>query len=198
MSRCSKGPASCGFASKDACTGARSTGARYRSPTSSFMHITTSGARDSMRSWTTRGARAVQESEPVMNDSAPRVLVERLDPEALRRFMCPAPGARVTRAECDPRVGGKFLIVMNVGGQDLPHRGEYVEIERYTRMEFTWVSAHAGEGSRVTLRFAESPGGQTKLMLEHVGLADAEIRSRHHSGWSNILAELSALVGLVA
>ena len=164
-----------------------------------------------MRSWTTRGARAVQESEPVMNDSVPKVLVERLvpapprtvfeawlDPEALRHFMCPAPGARVTRAECDPRVGGKFLIVMNVGGQDLPHRGEYVEIERYTRMEFTWVSAHAGEGSRVTLRFAESPGGQTKLMLEHVGLADAEIRSRHHSGWSNILAELSAFVGLVA
>jgi uncharacterized protein YndB with AHSA1/START domain len=143
-----------------------------------------------------------------MIDSAAIVLVDRvipapprtvfeawLDPEALRRFMCPAPGTSVTRAECDPRVGGKFLVVMNVGGQDLPHRGEYLEIERYTRIVFTWLSAHAGEGSRVTLHFAESPGGQTKLTLEHVGLADAEIRTRHHSGWSSILAELSAVVG---
>jgi len=164
-----------------------------------------------MRSWTTRRARAVQESEPVMNDSVPKVLVERLvpapprkvfeawlDPAALRRFMCPAPGSRVTRAECDPRVGGKFLIVMNVGGQDPPHRGEYLEIKRYTRMVFTWLSAHAGEGSRVTLRFAQSPGGQTKVTLEHVGLADAEIRARHHDGWSNILEELAAFDGLVA
>ena len=160
-----------------------------------------------MRSWTTRSARAVQESEPDMNDSVPKVLVERLvpappkkvfeawlDPDALRRFMCPAPGSRVTRAECDPRVGGKFLVVMNVGGQDLPHRGEYLEIERYTRMVFTWLSAHAGEGSVVTLRFADSPGGQTKLTLEHVGLADAETRTRHHGGWSSILAELSAIL----
>jgi uncharacterized protein YndB with AHSA1/START domain len=86
---------------------------------------------------------------------------------------------------------------MNVGGQDLPHRGEYLEIERYTRMVFTWLSAHAGEGSRVTLHFAESPGGQTKVTLEHVGLAHAELRA-HHDGWSNILAELAAFDGLVA
>ena len=164
-----------------------------------------------MRSWTTRRAKVARESERVMNDSVPKVLVERLvpapprmvfeawlDPEALRHFMCPAPGTRVTHAECDARVGGKFLIVMNVGGQDLPHRGEYLEIERYTRMVFTWLSVAAGEGSRVTLRFAESPGGHTKLTLEHVGLPDAEQRERHHSGWSNILAELSAFDGLVA
>ncbi len=160
-----------------------------------------------MRSWTTRSARAVQKSEPVMTDSTPQVLVERivpasprtvfeawLDPKALRHFMCPAPGTRVTRAESDPRVGGKFLIVMNVGGEDLPHRGEYLEITRYTRMVFTWLSVHAGEGSRVTLRFAESPGGQTKVTLEHVGLPDAEVQA-HHEGWCNILKELAALLG---
>jgi uncharacterized protein YndB with AHSA1/START domain len=145
-----------------------------------------------------------------MSKSTPKVLVERiipapprtvfeawLDPAALRRFMCPAPGSRVTHAECDARVGGKFLIVMNVGGQDLPHRGEYLEIERYTRLVFTWRSAFAGEGSRVTLHFAESPSGRTKLTLEHVGLADAETRASHHDGWSNILKELSAFDRLV-
>ena len=143
-----------------------------------------------------------------MNDSAPEVVIERLipaapqvvfeawlDSDALQRFMCAGPGVRVTRAECDPRVGGKFLIVMNVEGHDLPHHGEYLEIERYKRIVFTWRSHLASEGSRVTLQFAEAPRGQTRLTLEHVGLADAEIRSKHHDGWSQILTELSGLSG---
>lgn len=79
-----------------------------------------------------------------MNDPTPSVTVQRvipaparavfeawLDPEALRRFMCPDPGVTVTRAECDAGVGGDFLILMHIGGKDLPHHGEYLEIERY-------------------------------------------------------------------
>ena len=141
-----------------------------------------------------------------MNDSAPSVVIERLIPappravfeawldrEALQRFMRGGPEVRVTRAECDPRVGGQFLIVMNVKGHELPHHGEYLEIERYVRIVFTWRSHLAGDGSRVTLTFAEAPRRQTRLTLEHVGLADAEIRSKHHGGWSHILTELSGL-----
>jgi uncharacterized protein YndB with AHSA1/START domain len=141
-----------------------------------------------------------------MNDPAPAVVIERLVPaprrvvfeawldrEALQRFMCGGSGVRVTRAECDPRVGGKFEIVMNLEGQDLPHHGEYLEIARYSRIVFTWRSHLAGEGSRVTLHFTDAPRGQTILKLEHVGLADAEIRTRHHEGWSHILTELSVL-----
>jgi len=164
-----------------------------------------------MPSLTTRGTKPAQKSESVMNDSTTTVFVERvvpaspqkvfeawLDPEALRRFMFPAPGASVSRAECDPRVGGKFLIVMNVGGHEMAHRGEYLEIKRYTRMVFTWNSPHAGEGSRVTLHFAESEGGETKLTLEHEGLADADARARHYGGWSHILDALSALEDFAA
>ena len=141
-----------------------------------------------------------------MNEPVPAVVIERLIPAtprvvfeawldraALQRFMCAGPGVRVTRAECDPRVGGKFLIVMNVEGHDLPHYGEYLEIERYSRIVFTWRSHLAGEGSRVTLTFADGPRGQTRLTLEHVGLADEEIRGKHHDGWSHIVTELSRL-----
>ena len=143
-----------------------------------------------------------------MNHQAPALVIERvipaaphtvfdawLDAAALQRFMCGGPGVRVTSAECDPRVGGRFLIVMNVGGQDLPHRGEYLEIRRHTRIVFTWLSHLAGEGSQVTLTFAEAPRRQTRLTLEHVGLASAEIRGMHDMGWSHILTELSALTG---
>lgn len=146
-----------------------------------------------------------------MNTTAPIVLIERiiplsprkafeawLDPAALRQFMCPAPGSTVGRVECDARVGGRFLIVMQVGGEDIPMRGEYLEIERYTRLAFTWRSVHAGEGSHVTLRFAPAPGGETKLTLEHVGLPDAERSAQHDSGWNHILTELTDLAGRAA
>jgi uncharacterized protein YndB with AHSA1/START domain len=141
-----------------------------------------------------------------MTAPAPTLLIEKLvpappqivfdawlDPEALRRFMCSPPGARVTRAEADPRVGGTFLIVMTFGDQDVPHRGEYLVIERHTRIAFTWLSKFAGEGSQVTLTFAEAADGQTKLTLEHVGLGDAENRARHHAGWHTILMQLAAM-----
>jgi uncharacterized protein YndB with AHSA1/START domain len=124
----------------------------------------------------------------------PRVVFDAwLDPEALQRFMCGGPGVSVTRVECDPRVGGKFLIVMNVEGHDVEHRGEYLEIERYERLAFTWRSLYAGERSRVNLQFAETRNGETRLTLEHVGLDDAEMRSKHHEGWSHILSELSTV-----
>ena len=121
----------------------------------------------------------------------PRVVFEAwLDARALQRFMCGGPGVRVTKVECDPRVGGQFLIVMNVGGQDISHQGEYLAIERYTSLSFTWLSPYAGEGSRVTLQFAPEAKGQTTLTLEHVGLAESE-RSKHHVGWSYILTNLT-------
>jgi uncharacterized protein YndB with AHSA1/START domain len=94
--------------------------------------------------------------------------------------------------ETDPRVGGRFFLVMTVGEKDIPHRGEYLEIERYTRLVFTWLSPYAGEGSRVTLQFAETETGETRLTLEHVGLVEAE-RKNHHTGWSHILTELAAM-----
>ena len=114
-----------------------------------------------------------------------------LDPEALRRFMCPAEGSSVSKVEVDPRVGGAFLILMQVGGQELPHQGRYLEIERHERLVFSWHSAVAGPNSRVTLTFADAADGQTLLSLEHVGLDGDEIRARHEAGWTHILGELS-------
>ena len=93
-------------------------------------------------------------------------------------------------ATLDPRPGGVFSVNMVAQHVNI---GEYLAIEPHTRIVFTWRSPTAGEGSRVTLRFADAPGGQTQLILEHEGLPDAEVRSDHHSGWSHILMELSAL-----
>lgn len=127
--------------------------------------------------------------------ASPRVVFEAwLDPEALRRFMCPAAGSQVARAEVDARVGGAFLIVMRFGDQDRPHRGEYLELERYRRLAFTWRSAHAGDGSHVVLQLEPVAGGaQTRLTLEQFGLPDDQITG-HEAGWTRILDALDAAV----
>ena len=118
-----------------------------------------------------------------------------LSPEAMKHFMCPAQGSSVSQVEVDPRVGGSFLIMMVVGGTAMPHRGEYLAIERYRRLAFTWRSHHAGEGSHVTLDFEELGLDQTKLTLTHVGLADPEACERHRGGWTHILGEVERYAG---
>jgi uncharacterized protein YndB with AHSA1/START domain len=123
--------------------------------------------------------------------AAPRAVFEAfLDTDALARIMCPAAGMIVRRVEVDARVGGSFLIVMRIGEQDLPHRGEYLEIVPYERLSFTWLSHVAFAGSRVTLRFEPLANGHTRLTLVHAGLRDEEIRRKHDGGWSHILQNL--------
>lgn len=117
-----------------------------------------------------------------------------LDSQALIRFMCPGEGMSVSKAESEPRVGGSFLIVMKAGDVEMPHHGEYTAIDRYDRLAFTWLSQHAGEGSVVTLTFAELGPRETELTLEHVGLDSVQSRDNHQGGWGNILDRLAGIV----
>jgi uncharacterized protein YndB with AHSA1/START domain len=121
-----------------------------------------------------------------------------LDPEVLARFMKPAPGAGVARVEVDARVGGSFLIVMKVGEQEIPHSGEYLAIDRYRRLAFTWVSDVAGRGSRVELLFEAVGTDATRLVLRHEGLPSESARTAHHGGWEHILGTLVLALGGVA
>lgn len=125
--------------------------------------------------------------------AAPRVVFEAwLDPATLARFMCPGAGSRVGKVDVDARVGGAFLIVMVIGEAERPHHGEYLEIDRYRRLAFTWRSHAAGEGSRVTLRFEPVGDDATHLTLEHVGLDGPEVQRQHELGWGRILDALPA------
>jgi uncharacterized protein YndB with AHSA1/START domain len=115
-----------------------------------------------------------------------------LDPALLRRFMCPAEGSSVARATSDPRVGGRFQIVMRIGDDERLHEGQYLEIRRYERLAFTWQSAVAGADSHLTLDFSDADPGQTRLSLEHFGLEGGENIRRHELGWTRILSLLPA------
>lgn len=118
-----------------------------------------------------------------------------LDPKALAQFMRPAEGITAPKVETDPRVGGKFLIVMRAGEQDIEHRGEYKEIAEYDKLVFTWESNHSEPGSTVTLTFEERGPSETEVTLHHQGFPGEESRNNHEGGWGKILDTLGTHLG---
>ncbi len=116
-----------------------------------------------------------------------------LDPRMLARFMTPGENMTVPEAKTDPRVGGRFLILMRAGDQDMPHEGTYREIDRPNRLAFTWESQHSTvEGSTVTIDFEEADGG-TNLTLTHVRFENEQMRENHRGGWTAIVDALAAV-----
>ena len=117
-----------------------------------------------------------------------------LDPTMLARFMTPGPDMTVPEAKTDPREGGRFLVVMRAGDQDLPHEGTYKTIDRPNRLAFTWESPMSPvEDSTVTIDFDEADGG-TKVTLSHVRFPSEESRDNHMAGWTRIIECLAEAV----
>lgn len=115
-----------------------------------------------------------------------------LDAGTLAKFMIPAPGVTVPRAESDGREGGRFAIVMATPDREIPHAGTYLEIKPHERIVFTWESPHSVDGSTVTLNFKPAENDATDVELIHVKFANEEARSNHDGGWTNILNALAS------
>ncbi len=126
-----------------------------------------------------------------INAPVQRVFNAWLDAEMLARFMRPGPGMTVPRAQTDAVEGGHFLIVMNAGGQDMPHSGTYLKIVRHSHLAFSWQSANSIDDSTVSLDFKDL-GGATELTLTHVKFIDQQARDDHQAGWGAILDALAA------
>lgn len=115
-----------------------------------------------------------------------------LDPKMLARFMMPGDGMTVPKAETDPKVGGRFTIIMAAGEQEIPHHGIYKAIEPHSRLVFTWESPFSEPDSTVTLTFTPSGAAATDIELTHVRFPSEESRANHEGGWTAILDVLAA------
>jgi uncharacterized protein YndB with AHSA1/START domain len=113
-----------------------------------------------------------------------------LDSGTLARFMMPMPGMENSEVEIEAHEGGAFTIIMQVGDNQIPHTGTYLEIDRPRKLVFTWESPASTDGSVVTLDFTELGDGKTNIKLTHVKFIDEQRRSDHEGGWSNILSKL--------
>jgi uncharacterized protein YndB with AHSA1/START domain len=116
------------------------------------------------------------------------------DPDSLRVWM--APGERtVADAECDPRVGGGFRIVMISDDGAMEHTGRYLELDRPSRLVFTWRSAGTDMvDTEVTVDLAELDAG-TRMVITHRGLASEQARDNHRGGWSAIADKIAQALG---
>ncbi len=121
---------------------------------------------------------------PVPRD---RVFDAWLDPVSLARWMGTAEGAEITALE--PKVGGKFRIVMRHRGGEVEHWGEYVAIDRPSFLSFTWLSVNTDHRpTMVTVELLERGDG-TELILTHRQLPANQVDA-HRRGWTQIVAAL--------
>ena len=117
-----------------------------------------------------------------------------LDADSLREWMCPGAN-HVSAVEVDPRVGGRFRIVMSDDTGDTEHTGEYRELRRPERLVFTWISKNTLDRETLVTVELRPIGQETELTLTHERLPDDEARRKHERGWTAIVEKLVAHLG---
>jgi uncharacterized protein YndB with AHSA1/START domain len=108
----------------------------------------------------------------------------------LKQWFGPDDG-KVTLAELDVRVGGRFHVVFNtLDGEQHDVSGIYREVQPPRKLSFTWAWKSTPEReSLVTLTFRAVPEGTLFNML-HEQFFDAAARDRHRYGWTGALTKL--------
>lgn len=111
-----------------------------------------------------------------------------LDPEAMAIWMRPG-SIQTTVAKVDPKVGGRYEIVMRSATETYPHTGVYRVINRPRQLVFTWISRGTEQReSLVTVDFV-ARGEATEVVVTHEQLTESAAPS-HTNGWTSALARL--------
>lgn len=113
-----------------------------------------------------------------------------LDSEGMRQWMCPGP-VQSSEVTMDPRVGGRFRILMKAPQANNDHTGEFRVLDRPSKLQFTWISA--GTDNRETLVTVElhERGSKCELVLTHERIPRAEAVNEHEQGWGGIVEKLA-------
>lgn len=114
-----------------------------------------------------------------------------LDPDGMREWMLPG-----TVKHCDvmldPRVGGRFHIFMKSAGADYVHTGEYLVMDRPSKLVFTWVSSRMDrQETRVTIELYEHDAQQCELVLTHERVPAEHSGKGLGTGWNRMLEKLA-------
>jgi uncharacterized protein YndB with AHSA1/START domain len=115
-----------------------------------------------------------------------------LEPAMLRRWIFNT-SEQIVRLEVDARVGGGFSFVVNRQGTEVDHIGVYREINRPSRLVFTWgVKGHSNpDDSLVTIELLPSGDGCELTLTQKIDPKWAEYKERTRASWERILARLA-------
>ncbi len=126
-------------------------------------------------------------------DAAPKRVFDAWFSKAWGEFVGP-PGVRGEVTLIEPRVGGRYRVVMHLpDGKTLAVGGVYREVARPTRLVMTWKWEHEEQDTLITLSF-RAHGKSTELTLHHEGFANAERRDSHKGGWTGTLDKLAKML----
>jgi uncharacterized protein YndB with AHSA1/START domain len=124
---------------------------------------------------------------------APRDLVWRAftEPEHLAAFWGgPGISVPVESVTMDVRAGGIFELTMVASdGTEYPNRGEYVEVEKPSRIVFS----EPDTGITATITFAEV-GNKTKVRIHQDGVPERFLGPEAEAGFSAMFDKLEALL----
>jgi uncharacterized protein YndB with AHSA1/START domain len=111
--------------------------------------------------------------------------------EVIRRWWRVEHNWETSDAQVDLRVGGVVRVVMYDAGKDAEYGGggHYTEIERPTRLAFTWTWDDEARETLIEIEFEETDGA-TRVTFTHSGLWDEKAVRDHEYGWSKILDRL--------
>jgi uncharacterized protein YndB with AHSA1/START domain len=127
-----------------------------------------------------------------------RVFQAWTDPNELRKWWQLGHGWKLTVAEVDLRVGGKYRIGLSSTENSSRHHvtGTFQEVSAPERLVYTWNVEHprSNDESVVTVEFLDK-GSSTEVILTHDRLAGKGSRQNTYDGWLIVLDGLARLLG---
>jgi len=112
----------------------------------------------------------------------------------MKHWMGPE-GVQGISCEIDPRVGGRYRLVMRApNGDEHDVSGVYREVTPNEKLVFTWAWKSTPEReSLVTLTF-KPDGAGTLLTVMHEQFFDETARDHHQHGWVGSLDKLEKFI----
>ena len=131
----------------------------------------------------------------VMKAPPDKVFDALVNPDLIRRWMCPET-LTVASIENDPVVDGSFRLVMQeADGRAHPARGVYREIDPPRRLAFSWTwETDTMAGIETEIAIDLTPQGENTLfVMTHMGLPSEAERKSHEGGWTSAINQLERM-----
>ena len=125
-----------------------------------------------------------------LNASPAKVYDAWTDPAKMMRWFGPSQ-AETLRAETDPKVGGRFRVLMRTSdGEEHGVSGVYREVVRDEKLVFTWAWRSTPERESLVTVALKPDGDGVVLTLTHEQFFDEAARDAHREGWTGAVDKL--------
>jgi len=124
-----------------------------------------------------------------------------IDPRLMMKWYSPE-NMTAPHAEADPRIGGVYAITMIYNknpDQGMTVRGVYKEIQKPTKLRFTWQWDGQEDETEVAVLLREISDKRTEMTLIHSGFEDkiyekGFAKADHDGGWNSAFNKLDLLM----